>query len=1146
MIMARTRKIILRSIIGVGVFALSLGGAYFLTPNKVQKANFAVPTNNTQPESNNRLDNFIKRLQDDTGINEEKSAEREYYGIVATFNNFNLSFKKDSNSALNNIGIDGQLNFLMRGLKDINFSLDADLDYNGIELPLDITYVDQTAYLGIKDLKMKFGSATLKELLVGESDTDETEGLIYKYFNSMDTGINFDVLGFIDDKLDNLIDGLYSTLDPTTMMSSFKMGELADDEVGTGIVMSDEEINNGYRFNFTIQINKEDESTNQITSSRIPLHINTDVDYRMTKIELGDSSEGFSIGNFTVGGSLIIETKKDTEEDHVVKAPVDGDSYVEIIKYSGWLQKLANFLDEDNQKFGFDFALDVNSLSDNGVTKTVEKDIGRLEGSINADFSEIIDISDYKYSESADALAPKSLRRANLEDEQEEGLFTKIKNKANLYINLDLIGQKGTKSVGDTYTSLVVAYEEGQGYISLGESDAPAMKATIDTSTMNWLIDELPGMIAAIGGEDNAQSASDLFSFVTDSEFTKAIKSGDYSVIAGLISNLSNDDSTISFGLDLSTLGLGSNAKVNLKLDSEAAANNNTNKPFDLSIQNIELGSVGLGVSLESGEYNKVTIADKESYDSLNFLPTVFDQVSTILQEKKTGFSVSGSLLDDNGLGITLSGDGQFDYGNKFGYGDLTIKQYKYHNDQVWYTHKIALDVDNTTSDFKANNAYFVYGDTTTNDNIKGRTTIQSVLDIVDVFSTFISDYKNDARFTKFLAPLTKLLGVSELGNIIGAKDYFKLASNDVVKSIKKTGNIVSLTVGGTIFKLDSDIKLDIVLSDDNKISQINVNNLVIAGKKLNLSLAPTAYNENRVSSINHNWSFLDLSTIALLLKFGINTTVSNYYHIYAPITLNALSIFNVDFNIHVYIVVNGEYVKIYGIVEDALLVNSLVGLFSKAIQDVPVLTDRVVSEFTFETYGDNDPNKEDGVGGYFHFKTRCYKKISGRLAQTRHYVTTSKNLLEGNNLLTYLLQDFLLIQDGIVSKIGDISLDNSSEEKPAGNFTNLFTDTGYQYDANNKKWNIGINLNEITGVDALKDLELTLYGSNNERLSGLDVNLNIQASIAKISISAKLTLDTGSANQTDWSSSIQNSFATINNVSVGDKLNNPNSYVSK
>ena len=1144
--MANVKKILLRSFAGIGVFAASLGGAYFLTPNRVEKANFNVPTTNEQNESSTNLDNFIRRLSEDAGLNEEKSAEREYYGIVADFNNLKISFKKDADSAVNNFGIDGQLSFLMRGLKDINFSLNAKVDYNSYKLPLNITYVDKTAYLGLFDLKMKLGSTTLKELLVGESENDETGGLIYKYFNSVDTGIDFDLLGFVDDKLNNLIDGLYSAIDPSSMMSGFKMGELGEDEVGTGIIMSDQEIANGYRFNFTIQINKEDESTNQITSSRIPLHINTDTDYRMTKIELGDSSEGFSIGNLSVSGSLAIQTKKDTEEDHVVKAPSDSEYYVEVIKYAGWLQKLANFLDEDNQKFGFDFALDLNSLTNDGVTTTVEKDIGKLEGSINADFSEIIDISNYKYSESEEALSPKQLMRSNLGDDEEETLVSRIKNKASLYVNLDLVGQKGTKSAGDVYTNLAIAYENGEGYISLGDNGTSAtMKAAIDTTTMNWLIEELPTMISSFGGEDNMESASSLFSFVTDSKFSQAIKSGDYSAIMPLISNLSNDESKVSFGLNLSTLGLGDKAKVELSLDSIAAGNpNNGSKAFSLSIKDIELGSVGLGVTLENGEYEKVAITNKESYDSLNFLPTVFDQVSTILQEKKTGFSVSGSLLDDNGLGITLSGDGQFDYGNKFGYGDLTIKQYKYHNDQVWYTHKIALDVDNTTSDFKANNAYFVYGDTTTNDNIKGRTTIQSLLDIVDVFSTFISDYKDDSRFTKFLEPLTKLLGVSELSNIIGAKDYFKLASNELVKSIKKTDNIVSLSIGGTLFKLDSDINIDIVLSD-NKIGQINVNNLVVAGKKLNLSLAPTDYNENRVSSINHSWSFLDLSTISLLLKFGINTTVSNYYHIYAPITLNALTIFNVDFDLHVYIVVNGEYVKIYGIVEDALLVD---GIFtSKLIQDVPVATSRVVSEFTFETYPDGDANKEDGVGGYFHFKTRCYRKFfTEKLTQTRHYVTTSKNLLEGNNLLTYLLQDFLLIQDGLVSKIGNISLESSSSEKAAGDFTNLFTSTGYQYDANNKKWKIGINLNEITGIDALKALELTLYGSDQERLSGLDVNLNIQASIAKISITAKLTLDTGSANQTDWSSSIQSSFAAINNVSAGDKLNNPNSYVSK
>ena len=125
-------------------------------------------------------------------------------------------------------------------------------------------------------------------------------------------------------------------------------------------------------------------------------------------------------------------------------------------------------------------------------------------------------------------------------------------------------------------------------------------------------------------------------------------------------------------------------------------------------------------------------------------------------------------------------------------------------------------------------------------------------------------------------------------------------------------------------------------------------------------------------------------------------------------------------------------------------------------------------------------------------------------------------------------------------------------EEKAAGDFTNTFTDTGFKYTANEKKWSVGINLDVLTGVDALKDLEIDIYGNNQEKFSRVKGKLKIEAMklgslSTNIGIGFDVTLEDTNPSITDWSSSIQSKFNTINNVYFSDAyLNNPDAYLNQ
>ena len=1108
---------------GVAFFSVSLGAAYFMTPNAKRKIEISTKSDFiSQAEESGLSENFMRfvsRLNDDTGIMDDSINENQtYWGFNIGFDDFEVSFKKDDSSALNTIGIDGDIDLKIKTIKDISFNLDVEVDYNGKDVPLELGFVNKTAYFGLYDLRLKVGSTTIDELFGNEEEG--IDSLLSQIFiaSKDEGGINFDIESYIDDVINDLIDnklgGMIANMDMSELTSSLNLSPLEDGQQGLGLSVTEEEITDGWNFNLDIQIRNDSMDT------ELNLVLTVDENYRLTRVDLGT----IDLGNVTIKGALDISSI----EDYTVIAPDSTDyrnynsayEYVEIINYKGWLQKLANFIDEDNQKFAVDFALDLAQKDNSNLVE-----IGSIEGAINADFSKILDYSKYMGGDPTNNTTINSFR-----------------DNASLGLDLHIFGQNDVE-----YSNLSVNYVEGKGFLKLNETEDDqglkrcVVKSKIETETMNWLIDELPEMFSGIGQDESSESMlSGLFSFITDSSFVSGIKDGDYSVVLDLLKNVKNTEKTIEIDLDLSSLGFGDDATVELVLDSDTAENH---KVLNLDISNIEMGSFVFGASINTDEFTPIIIDDEDTYDSLDFLPTVFDQVYNIIDTKQAGFSIEGSMLDEDNVGITLEGKGQFDFGEKYGFGDLTIDQYKYKNKGVWYSHKIALDVDNTTADKSVNNAHFVYGDKN-GSNIKGKVTIQSVLDIIDVFMTFIEDNKDNEKWTKFLDPIEKMLSIGELGNIINEKDYFRLLKNDLVKSAKRDNQKLDLIIGGELFDFENDMTIRVNLKDD-KLDSLELIDFRLSNsntKKLNIKIAIEDFEADRESSVDKSdlSSFMDLSSIAVLLKFGIKTTENNYYHLTANINLDLGIIDLFKFKLEVYVVVQNGYCKIYGAIDDAKI--------SFAVQKYnDITTKSLKSEFTFETYPEGDANREDGVGGYFHFKVTDTRRLSGN--KIYHYKTTSKNLLESENIIKYLLSDFLYMRDWIIDAIGGVNL-SSDEEKAAGDFTNTFTDTGFSYNESEMKWSVGINLDELTGVDALKALEINIYGNSQEKFSRLTGNLAIQAMklgslSTNIGIGFDVRLEDTNSSVDDWSNSIQTKFDNINSVTFPDSyLNNPDLYL--
>lgn len=1157
-------KLMLKVGTGFLVFAGALVGTYSLIPNEKRIVDLTPQDiggggSNIIPE---HFQSFVDKVTKGVGLGDEAPAV--YEGLHATFDDFELRFTTENSSLVNIIKIEGALDFLMRGWNDVNFNLNLDVDYNTREVPLEIGFVNSTLYFGLKDFRVKFSTSTLDEVL---------EEVSRCFAASIEEGgINFNLIKFLSDKINGFVDGLITGIDFNSLLAG--SGDSAN---STSFAINEAQKPSG-DWDFTISVTMTEDN---VVTNEINVVITTDEDLNFKRVDLGT----ITFGNFTISGAIDMEVIP----DHIVYTPEDVLSpaynanyeYVELVSYKGWIKKIANLIAEDNQKFALDFSLDLKHEEDNGAKAIDIKDIAKIEGNLNVDFSSFLDISGYEVTEEEPELdehggyiIPNTTNgNVNTDPEDDRTLVERIKEDVSLGVTLDLIGQND-----EHYGNVALNYVDGEAYLNLNESGegdnkSSVLKAKLDTETFNWIMNEMPSMINSLSEEDTnsaaaaAASADDngLFSFITNSEVVSAIKSGDYSAILDLISNISNDDEKMYLNLDLSGVGLGSDASVNLVLDS---SKEDEHKVLSLTAENIEFGDYKLDAAIESGDFEEIVMSeeDKESYDSMSFLPSVFDQVSGILQEKRLGFEISGSVLDNSDLGIVFDGKGQLDYGQKFGFGDLTLEQYKYNSNTPWYTHKIALDVDNQGEDFKQNNVYMIYGDPNTSKNIKAKLTVQSILDIVDTVKVFLNESGEDSRFTKFLEPLTASLGAGAISDAIANKDYLRLAKNDLLKEVSQRNNgmAIHIVVGGEMIGLGSDLTLDIQFKNNSEnkriIDSIVINDLVIGEapeqgeedtrKNVNLSLSLKEFDENRTSPCDHSWDYMDLNSVATLLDLGINTTKLGYYQLQATIGVNAISIINFEITLTVHVVVDGKNVKLYSKIPDLKAIKVL-GTNIAQEHISALMTRSAYSEFTFRTYPDNDPNKTNDIGGYFDIKrTHVDKNVLFWKPDTTtiyHYRSTSRNFVD--NILTYLVVDLLDIKQSYVDLIGDIALSNSDEQKPATDFTNLFTSTGFQYNTSAKKWNIGLNLNEVTGIDALKELEVEITGQtvgDKSYLNRLVADLRIRASLAEVNIHADVKLVNIDPSATNWSNEIQAAFDKIVNHYFNPAvLDNPNSAYS-
>lgn len=628
----------------------------------------------------------------------------------------------------------------------------------------------------------------------------------------------------------------------------------------------------------------------------------------------------------------------------------------------------------------------------------------------------------------------------------------------NTDINLDLATKRFGVDLGifegETQAStLNIDYINDGVYVEFNDS----LKAKVSPEALNSIINKLKTNVNSV----DQDKLSSLFSFVTESPLMVAISEGRYEEVLNIVDSISNDDNTLTAKIRLKDLGLGENSLVNLTIDATK------DSVVGLDVSGITLADYTLNASASVEDY-VVNEVDDTKYEDFSFASNVFDEIYDVVQAKKSGFELEGSVLDANSLGMTFTGNGQFDVTTKGGRGELTIKQI---TNKYTQRHNVKIDVNELDS------MLFSY-----NDKLNGKFTIQTLNDIIGLVKELMNE--KDERFTKFFEPIKEMFAASTIGKIIKEQNFVEFVKPGVIKHINKTTDGLDILIGKDLFDLDSDINIVVGLDSTDNLTAIKLNNFIMNGKTINASIKLTAYNDQLIHVLKEdkNNHFYDFSDIKVLLECGLTTSKLGYFHINGKVNATVLSIIDLDLDVDFHITVDGKKVQVIGY-----------------ISNIPVI------------YGVNNTHflasggKRNAIfiyeDGFIHLRRTTTFKIGTRYNDDLYKKVKVETFT--NNIADYLLGFMVGVTDKLMAKINNAGSNNDGSTPVA--YENILNN--YSYDKTNKSWKIGIDVGSLAQNDDLGVLNIVISANSENYINKLNADITMHPGV-KIVIGIDVTLN--------------------------------------
>ena len=240
----------------------------------------------------------------------------------------------------------------------------------------------------------------------------------------------------------------------------------------------------------------------------------------------------------------------------------------------------------------------------------------------------------------------------------------------------------------------------------------------------------------------------------------------------------------------------------------------------------------------------------------------------------------------------------------------------------------------------------------------------------------------------------------------------------------------------------------------------------------------------------------MDFSDIKTLLELGINTSKFNYYHLAGDVTLNietallSIGVFNLDIPIDIKVLNNHGKVKV-AVEFTNLPMLSIIGINLTPNNDGYTSAQNRKASFywtddLFYVYRTEQAKEKSWLGtpkGDFH-DFELYGKYDGE-----YFL---------DNIIEILLRDILSLSDTIYDLIDSSATSGGSGEAHQIQYENVVSNFVFQ--KNEGIFKVGLDLNELTGLDLFNSTELTIKEDKNANI------LNDIYAVVSMTVGLKMT----------------------------------------
>ncbi len=779
-----------------------------------------------------------------------------------------------------------------------------------------------------------------------------------------------------------------------------------------------------------------------LSGTTITLNLWSDGDYNLTRV----LADNLTFGDFTL--NLDFRTQINENELEVIRGlvPSDYQNYTSLYGLKGIIRKVGNAIAKERFNVNADLTI-------NHTNGDVNENVG-IDLDTTLDFGDKNFTAGLELSNEADKTYSQKLDLAYLKEDSD----------TNAYVNYN-----------DT------------------------MKASMNLLTLEALISRMNND----GNQQDMSALSKVFDFVFDSEIVKDIQKGHYEKIANEVEKLDISSDKIVVKIKLDKIGFGDSSLVTITLDGTK------DKPIsEVALSNIKAKNFSLNGTINVASYVAPSF-DTTGYYSMEHLPDVFDQVSDLVDSKQATVKLEGSVLDANNLGLSLDGNASFDANLKEGTGSIKLSQI---TSNYTKNHLFSLDLDEKQ-------ALFNYNDFDKKDEyagLNGSISISSVGDLIDFIKSLTGDDSIKQRFSGIFSSLQENATSGIISDVMAGK-YASLLSAKILKTCTINSDKIDLTINGEIFGLESDINIIINFADTTKvvtnengeatdeiirnIKSVELKNFAISGKTINVKLSLEKF-DNKLSSLDKTLTYTDFSSVSTMIQYFANTATSlDTYHLKSSVSVVLWTADIITIDADLYISIQEDGTKIYGSLSNIPLipaVNNNTWLFGDHGDDASFYR-------TVNFYYDGSNIYAHGVNpfGVFEAEDEDGNKTSYDLTQIQDYKYETSYFKKTDNIINFLLKDVINLQDRLLKKVStnDISL---PENKSALATERLFD--SFSYDQDSSKWDLSLDLGALLNNDFLKNLDLTVKGTSDKYIEGLNLALTIFAGV-KIQVLADVSL---------------------------------------